>query len=79
MDIFNNDDEVLNIGNLSIENQLGSVLIHGDVQIGTDDIGRMQAQALYEFATKLLQSVNRAQDDGAVINRDADSIDNPFG
>lgn len=79
MDIFNNDDEVLNIGNLSIENQLGSVLIHGDVQIGTDDIGWMQAQALYEFATKLLQSVNQAQDDGVVINRDADSIDNPFG
>lgn len=79
MDIFNNDDEVLNIGNLSIENQLGSVLIHGDVQIGIDDIGRMQAQALYEFATKLLQSVNQTQDDGAVINRDADSIDNPFG
>lgn len=79
MDIFNNDDEVLNIGNLSIENQLGSVLIHGDVQIGADDIGRMQARALYEFATKLLRSVNQAHDDGAIINRDTDSIDNPFG
>ncbi|MFL1732032.1 hypothetical protein [Moraxella oculi] len=62
MEIFQNDHEVLTIGNLTIENQLDKIIIHGDVEIGRDGVGRMQAQALYDFAWHLIKTLDGLPD-----------------
>ncbi|WP_066805069.1 hypothetical protein [Moraxella oblonga] len=54
MNIFDNDSEVLQIGALTIENQTDCVVISGDVEINQDQVGKEQAQALYDFAKALL-------------------------
>lgn len=78
MDIFHNDHEVLQIGGLTIENQLGSVIITGAIEITGDDAGKQQAQALLEFAQALRDAC-----DGLNVNEQVQAqapkwIDNPF-
>ena len=77
MQIFQNDHEVLNIGNLSFENQQGKVIIHGEVEIGMDETGRAQAQALLDFAKSLVVAQTQASVETELDNVN-DSIDNPF-
>ncbi|WP_323841617.1 MULTISPECIES: hypothetical protein [unclassified Moraxella] len=80
MDIFQNDHEVLTIGNLTIENNLGSVVIHGDVEIGVDEVGVLHAKALYDFAKNLVQTLE--QPSNLLKNKPSpnhiDTMDNPF-
>ncbi|MFA9486531.1 MULTISPECIES: hypothetical protein [unclassified Moraxella] len=78
MDIFNNEHEVLTIGNLIIENRLGHVIIHGDVQIKADEVGRSHAKALAEFAQNLLMATDE-QDERDLSVKQMEVIDNPFG
>ena len=54
MKIFDNNSDVLQIGALTIENDINRITISGDVQICHDDGGRTQAQLLYDFAEALL-------------------------
>lgn len=75
MDIFNNEHEVLTVGNLTIENRLGSVIIHGDVQITADDAG--PAQALADFAQKLLLATKTPSTQDMTVKA-TEVIDNPF-
>ncbi|MDO4441322.1 MAG: hypothetical protein Q4B81_03985 [Moraxella sp.] len=77
MDIFNNEHEVLNIGNLTIENRLGSVIIHGDVQITADEVGQAQAQALANFARQLLLATAKPSVHDVSVKA-KEVIDNPF-
>lgn len=53
MDIFDNDSEVLQIGALTIENGMDAIVISGDVEISRTQEGRVQAQALFDFAQAL--------------------------
>lgn len=62
MDIFNNDHQVLQLGNLTIENHHDSVLIVGDVEIGKSLDGKHQAQLLYDFAKALLERFDELDD-----------------
>ncbi len=54
MNIFENDNEVLQIGALTIENTEDGILISGDVHIEKTQAGKKQAQALYDFAQALM-------------------------
>lgn len=54
MKIFDNCSDVLQIGALTIENNINHIIISGDVQICYDDCGKAQAQLLYDFAGALL-------------------------
>lgn len=81
MNIFDNDSEVLQIGALTIENQTDCVLISGDVQIGKDQIGKDQAQALYDFAKSLLDKLDGMGDLPKNIERSVKAstqVANPF-
>lgn len=77
MNIFENDHEVLQIGSLTFENQYDSVIIVGDVQIGHDDDGRKKAQALYEFAKNLLESMDKPKQDLPPMQAQG-LVSNPF-
>lgn len=78
MDIFNNDHEVLTVGHLTIENQLGKVIIHGDIELGADEVGQAQATMLRDFFVQLCTKITTTNlmppstDEGELI-------DNPFG
>lgn len=80
MDIFNNDSEVLQIGALTIENHTDCVVIVGDVQIDKTATGRQQAQALYQFAKQLVDTLEQCQDDtdDLVQPKPSKTLPNPF-
>lgn len=81
MDIFNNDSEVLQIGGLTIENGMDSVLITGDLQIEKSVLGRQQARALYEFMQELMVKFETLDDLPERLSDDTQQaiwVDNPF-
>ncbi len=83
MEIFQNDSQALQIGALTIENQLDSVVISGDVEIDKTINGKAQAQALYDFAKNLLDTLTKLEQDGKLLDEtpqavSPDSVDNPF-
>lgn len=81
MDIFNNDSEVLQIGGLTLENGMDSVLITGDLQIDKSALGRQQARALYEFMQDLMTRFEALDDlpEQLTDERRASTwVDNPF-
>lgn len=81
MNIFDNDSEVLQIGALTIENQTDCVLISGDVEINQDQVGKEQAQALYDFAKALLDKFGDLGDLPAYIEKPvkaSSQVTNPF-
>lgn len=83
MEIFQNDSQALQIGALTIENQLDSVVISGDVEIAKTANGKEQAQALYDFAKNLLDTLAQLEKDGGLLAElpktdDADTVENPF-
>lgn len=81
MDIFNNDSEVLQIGGLTLENGMDSVLITGDLQIEKSVLGRQQARALYEFMQDLMTRFEALDDlpEQLTDERRASTwVDNPF-
>lgn len=81
MDIFNNDSEVLQIGGLTLENGMDSVLITGDLQIEKSVLGRQQARALYEFMQALMVKFETLDDLPERLSDDTQQatwVDNPF-
>lgn len=47
MDYFNNEEEVLGIGNLTIENRVDRITISGDVDLTLDKEGLLKARLLF--------------------------------
>lgn len=74
---FENDHEVLQIGDLTIENFLDQVVIYGDLTIRPDHQGLVQAKTLQHFANALVKRLEQGvQTNASQIA--ADEIDNPF-
>lgn len=80
MKVFNNDHEVLQIGNLTIENGVESIIITGDVQIDKTPFGREQAAALYDFAQVLMAAFDVLKESPANSSKNNETIwvKNPF-
>ena len=81
MDIFQNDGQVLQIANLTVENGQDSILIAGDVEIEKTQIGKQQAKMLYDFAKELWQTFEKIDDLPETLPKNSlenDSIENPF-
>ncbi|UNU73978.1 hypothetical protein LU293_03545 [Moraxella nasovis] len=79
MDIFQNDAQVLSIGNLTIENGTTSIIISGDVEINQTDTGRQQAKALQEFANALIAWFDeQGTQEIQPVTNPLSEVDNPF-
>lgn len=79
MDIFDNEHEVLTVGDLTIENRFGSVVIYGDLEIMPDDLGRKQAMVLSNFFDKLAKATHNSGFDNITLTTEANEmIKNPF-
>lgn len=80
MDYFNNEFEVSEIGNLSIENRLDRISVHGDLDITLDNEGLLKARALHEMfrgiVMTLAYKVNTPADTPAIA--EVSDVDNPF-
>lgn len=77
---FENDNQVLSIGGLSIENGLDAIEIYGELILRRDVDGLSQAKALQEFAQALVAALEQPSIAGAdpVAFVPPDRIDNPF-
>lgn len=81
MDIFQNDSQILQIGGLTIENGETSLIISGDVEIEKTQLGKQQAEILYDFAKNLLQTFETTHSlPESLPKKQAknDEIENPF-
>lgn len=80
MDFFNNESEVSEIGNLSIENRLDRISVHGDLDITLNRDGLLKARALHEVFRGIMMTleyrVNVQSNPPAAV--EILEVDNPF-
>ncbi|MPW64670.1 hypothetical protein [Moraxella catarrhalis] len=77
---FKNDEQVLTIGDLTIENHFDVVQIFGELSIAKCQDGLTKAMALQEFANLLVAALkNESLDETKTHDTlPAEQIDNPF-
>ena len=79
---FANDNQVLTIGDLTVENDPSAIDIHGELTITPDDEGYQKAVALLALAENLILAFNDsdlgASHQGDSSTRPTEHIDNPF-
>ncbi len=80
---FTNDNQVLTIGEMTIENDPSAVDMHGELTITPDDDGYQKAVALLAFAENLMAAFDDSALMTAAKNHDdsplpSEHIDNPF-
>lgn len=78
--LFKNDEQVLTIGDLTIENHFDVVQIFGELSIAKCQDGLAQAVALQEFANLLVAALKNEPLDETKTHDTlpAEQIDNPF-
>lgn len=77
---FENDEQVLTIGDLTIENHFDAIQIFGELSIAKCQDGLTQAMALQDFANRLVAALkNESLDEiKAHDTLPSEQIDNPF-
>ncbi|OOR82969.1 hypothetical protein [Moraxella canis] len=77
---FKNDDQVLTIGDLTIENHFDAVQIFGELCITKCQDGLAQAVALQDFANRLVAALENEPLDQiqAHDTLPPEQVDNPF-
>ena len=77
---FDNEADVLTVGNLSIENRLDRVTLQGDVELTKDQRGLALARELHAVLGATLKALeaDKALPE-AVKTLQPRSVDNPFG
>lgn len=80
MDFFNNESEVSEIGNLSIENRLDRISVHGDLDITLDKDGLLKARSLYLMFRGIMMTLEYKMNAqaGLPVMAEVSEVDNPF-
>lgn len=80
MDFFNNESEVSEIGNLSIENRLDRISVYGDLDITPDNEGLLKARALHEMFRGIMMMLEYKMNTPVVtpVVAEVSEVDNPF-
>jgi hypothetical protein len=82
MDWFKNDTQSTGVGGLTIENGIGSVVVHGSMTLSPDDASLEQLKALRERISELESALASAIEEGAfsgaVTVPVLETVDNPF-
>ncbi len=79
---YANEADVLEVGNLMLENRLDRVTISGDVDLTLDQSGLRDARRLHEQLTAVLAALEARDQAGELPDRlpppDVKTVDNPF-
>lgn len=77
---FQNESEVLSIGDLDIENRADRVSVHGNVDLTRDKEGLENARALKAVLDKVVQVLESERDlpDKVAPPKETETVKNPF-
>lgn len=75
---FANEADVIEIGNLSIENRLDRITLDGDVDLTRDKPGLANAKLLYRLLGDVIASLEAAPLPDALPAPEVKTVDNPF-
>jgi hypothetical protein len=75
---FANEADVLQVGNLSIENRLDRITLDGDVDLTLDKPGLAKAKLLHQLLGEVVAKLESAELPDALPAPDVKTVDNPF-
>jgi hypothetical protein len=75
---FANEADVLQVGNLSIENRLDRITLDGDVDLTLDKPGLAKAKLLHQLLGDVVAQLEGAELPDALPAPDVKTVDNPF-
>ena len=77
---FQNESEVLSVGNLDVENRTDRITVHGNVDLTRDKEGLENARALKAVLDKIVQALESQQElpDKVAAPREPTEVKNPF-
>ena len=82
MDYFRNDEQAVTASGFSIENGVGSVLVHGSVTLVADEASLVAVRALSARLAEIEKALLVAIEEGFPVPGDVvvdlETVDNPF-
>jgi hypothetical protein len=75
---FANEADVLQVGDLTIENRLDRITIGGDVDLTLDQPGLAKAKLLHQLLGAVVAKMEAAALPDALPAPDVKTVDNPF-
>ena len=75
---YGNESDVLNVGNLSIENRLDRITLSGDVDLTRDQAGLDHARRLHQLLAAVLGQLEGQQLPAALPRAAVKVVPNPF-
>jgi hypothetical protein len=75
---FANEADVLQVGDLTIENRLDRITIAGDVDLTLDQPGLAKAKLLHQLLGAVVAKMEAAALPDALPAPDVKTVDNPF-
>jgi hypothetical protein len=76
---FQNEEEVIEIGELTVENRLDRIELYGSLQITLDKQGLQHARALKALLDKTVKAMQASDLPDRISVSAPDQVDNPFG
>ena len=75
---YANEADVIEVGNLAIENRLDRITLHGDVDLTRDKAGLAQARLLHRLLGDVVAVLEAAALPDALPATQVKTVDNPF-
>ena len=75
---YANEADVIEVGNLAIENRLDRITLHGDVDLTRDKAGLAQARLLHRLLGDVVGVLEAAALPDALPAPQVKTVDNPF-
>jgi hypothetical protein len=75
---FANEADVIQVGNLSIENRLDRITLDGDVDLTRDKAGLAKAKLLHQLLADVVATLEGAELPDTLPEPVVKTVDNPF-
>lgn len=75
---YENEADVVQVGNLMLENRVDRITISGDVDLTADRRGLEQARLLQDLLARVVASLEAKELPDTLPPPDVKSVDNPF-
>ncbi|MBC7452893.1 MAG: hypothetical protein H7335_04165 [Massilia sp.] len=75
---FANEAEVIQVGNLTIENRLDRITLDGDVDLTLDQVGLAKATLLHQLLGEVIAAMAASPLPDTLPPPDVHIVDNPF-
>lgn len=76
---YANEADVVQVGNLMLENRLDRITVSGDVDLTMDAAGLAHARRLHEILAAVVERLEAAPLPERLPPPDVKTVDNPFG